>query len=715
MKKSFNKTKKILLATLALSPALALLSCGQTTTRFDQQEDGVIKLGYSFSSTGREAKAIQAIIKKWNEFDATKKATFPNYLPADKMEFQGGYSGAASTISQKLKAQDKTSLVNLLFNYDSVLANINSYDMSVPFVVDTKDSKKNSEDQNEINTFVNDNFSEIFLKNNTLIPGKSADVIYTIPISKSSEMLSVDGVLLGFIINKATESTTNPATIKSEDTAFFKKYQDMAKDTKSADDIKEIEKLWKEYKHLNKEDGGLGGFEFSKEKFTNYKDLLDLAQRVKKSFPKASEGDSVLDTVSNVIGFDAIANAVYVLSSSISEGDRSKQIVQVKDRKVSFTASQKKDTDSYNNLKQVFEFLYPYIQDETLKISGKGEYSSDFLKSHQLLFAIGSTAGYSHNFVANTGENKSVYTLKTKINSEVKSQNIEERFTFELIKTPKKEVEKAIGYLKNLGTQKESAVFSETDQPQTLLSGSLVVDEAAATKIKSILAGTAEFYISSDKKFGNYVSSNSIPTESIEKVGKQLVKNNSFDIFFLNKATNEIVSQKASAKLNKDELISLASPEKYTSQNTKAIIPLQGPNLFAIHSTEKEDKATIEFVKWFLTSKEDWEKDHKQLTPMEFFKSQTDYISLTNESLNETNPKLRVGSKTAFDVLKKAKANPNDFVILEDAVDSKSSTFRDAIVTTFTTVANREKTGNKLDTFDKFLGTLKTNLGPTFK
>lgn len=80
------------------------------------KDDNLIKLGYSFSSAGREAKAINQIISKWNSFDtdATRKASFPNYLKATQAEFQNGYGGAAQTISQKLKAKDQTSLVNLI-------------------------------------------------------------------------------------------------------------------------------------------------------------------------------------------------------------------------------------------------------------------------------------------------------------------------------------------------------------------------------------------------------------------------------------------------------------------------------------------------------------------------------------------------------------------------------------------------------------------------
>lgn len=41
-------------------------------------------------------------------------------------------------------------------------------------------------------------------------------------MGKSSELLSIDGILLGFIINEATKASPTPATIKSEDAEFFK-------------------------------------------------------------------------------------------------------------------------------------------------------------------------------------------------------------------------------------------------------------------------------------------------------------------------------------------------------------------------------------------------------------------------------------------------------------------------------------------------------------
>ncbi|CRH24260.1 hypothetical protein JIY74_32355 [Vibrio harveyi] len=114
--------------------------------------------------------------------------------------------------------------------------------MTLPFVLDRDNSSKNTEDQNKINNFLKQNISDIFLKNNTYIPGITTNGIYSIPMGKSSELLSIDGILLGFIINEATKASPTPATIKSEDAEFFKKYQDMAKDEKKADDITQIKK-----------------------------------------------------------------------------------------------------------------------------------------------------------------------------------------------------------------------------------------------------------------------------------------------------------------------------------------------------------------------------------------------------------------------------------------------------------------------------------------
>ncbi|VEU57580.1 lipoprotein (plasmid) [Mesomycoplasma hyorhinis] len=723
MKKSFiNKTKKIILATLALSPVLALISCGDT--RFDQKDDNLIKLGYSFSSAGREAKAINQIISKWNSFDtdATRKASFPNYLKATQAEFQNGYGGAAQTISQKLKAKDQTSLVNLIFNYDSVLATINSYNMTLPFVLDRDNSSKNTEDQNKINNFLKQNISDIFLKNNTYIPGITTNGIYSIPMGKSSELLSIDGILLGFIINEATKASPTPATIKSEDAEFFKKYQDMAKDEKKADDITQIKKNWKEYKHFSKEEGGLGGYEFSKAAFSNYTDLIDLARRVKKSFPQAKEENNPLNSAANVMGIDSIANTVFVLSSSISEGNKENEVVSVTDKKANFTKYRDKNSNSYKNFKQIWDLLYPGIEDETILITEKGQYSSDFLKNHQLLFFTGSTAGYSHSFVEDSSaKNNKVFqletTLKTTDNKDKKIvKNVDTRYTYELLKTSTRPQEKAIAYVKDLTKRNVLPIYLNSDLPTKPVKNSLKVDDEAGTKIKELLETDKSYWISSDKSFADFVTSNNIGNDVILKAGNQIAGRNSFSLFFINKASNKLIEKTSSSQLNEDELISLESPKKFSSKNKKFVVPLQGPNLIGIHASDKEDKATVEFVNWLLRSKEDWDANHKQLTPYEFFKVSTNYINLTNSSLSETNPKLTRGAKIAFDVLKKAKDDPNNFIIQEDAVDAKSSPFRESLLTTFNAVVNKNSSSsNKTVTFDQFLELLKQNLGPLFK
>ncbi|CRH24258.1 Putative mycoplasma lipoprotein%2C C-terminal region [Chlamydia trachomatis] len=82
----------------------------------------------------------------------------------------------------------------------------------------------------------------------------------------------------------------------------------------------------------------------------------------------------------------------------------------------------------------------------------------------------------------------------------------------------------------------------------------------------------------------------------ILKAGNQIAGRNSFSLFFINKASNKLIEKTSSSQLNEDELISLESPKKFSSKNKKFVVPLQGPNLIGIHASDKEDKATVEFV-----------------------------------------------------------------------------------------------------------------------
>ncbi|CRH24259.1 P80 family lipoprotein [Vibrio harveyi] len=97
----------------------------------------------------------------------------------------------------------------------------------------------------------------------------------------------------------------------------------------------------------------MGGYEFSKAAFSNYTDLIDLARRVKKSFPQAKEENNPLNSAANVMGIDSIANTVFVLSSSISEGNKENEVVSVTDKKANFTKYRDKNSNSYKNFKQI--------------------------------------------------------------------------------------------------------------------------------------------------------------------------------------------------------------------------------------------------------------------------------------------------------------------------------------------------------------------------
>ncbi|MBY7704863.1 P80 family lipoprotein [Vibrio harveyi] len=133
------------------------------------------------------------------------------------------------------------------------------------------------------------------------------------------------------------------------------------------------------------------------------------------------------------------------------------------------------------------------MEDETILITEKGQYSSDFLKNHQLLFFTGSTAGYSHSFVEDSSaKNNKVFqletTLKTTDNKDKKIvKNVDTRYTYELLKTSTRPQEKAIAYVKDLTKRNVLPIYLNSDLPTKPVKNSLKVDDEAGTKIKELL------------------------------------------------------------------------------------------------------------------------------------------------------------------------------------------------------------------------------------
>ncbi|WP_434336930.1 P68 family surface lipoprotein [Mesomycoplasma conjunctivae] len=702
MKTKFNKTKLLAISSTLGLGVTAFVSCGVSFSRYDTAKDGKIVFGHSFSSTGNEAKVIDAIVKAWNE----QAKDLPGFLRMEISPFSGSYNGAASQINTYLESKDQNKLPNIITNYPSLLAIVNKYDMTLPFVSDFESQTTSSSEsevvknaENSVRKFLKDKTAPTFLDINKEIPLLDPKGIYSIPFAKSTEILSINQMVLGYIIDQATKDT-NPATIAEDSKEFFEKMTTLINSEQKKADLEEVKKIWKEY---SPSEQGLSGYVFKRETFNNYTDLFDLARRIKVAFPKLAEGND-LTKAKAVFGIDTSPNAIFELVSSVNNGDKSKNIsVLNRDiQQVDYTSYfNDKNSDRYKSFKLAYDLLKSGIKDKTTYYSASGEFNSSFFKNHQEVFSTGSSAGYFHNFFEKNNK-KTTLTFKDK-NGEEKSVNIDKpQFSVTIDKNTTFEKE-------------EKGSRYKFKSPSSRIRFSEKTKEKVEEFIKTLKDDEKTFLFTSE--------------ELIKGIDQEVVQNLDNDTKFkpfVVKVSNfvSVVAQDANSQLNEDELLVISAPTQYAndSKYSKSVIS-QGPDLIGIHANAEEDEATKVFVNWFLTAEVQYpaslsknEKKTKTMTGIDFWTQNTSYITPFKETFENTKfaTDRNLGKRVSWEQFKKFFGqNESNYKLIYDAADSQSASFRSGLRSAFDSVQSRAIQGEDVD-FDGFLGILKTNLGPSF-
>ncbi|UWD34182.1 P80 family lipoprotein [Mesomycoplasma molare] len=739
------KRKKILSLTsfAAVSASIAtLVSCGAPSTKFDQIDDNVLKIANTFSATSNQTEVLKEVIKKWNEKPEVK-AKQEGYLPIELFAINGGYNGLTQDLGQKLKAKASSSLYNLAFNYPSVIGTLAKYNMQLDF-----NGANEKEKSIGISQWVKDTFSEKFIENNKQIAGiqkkGQEDSLWFIPSARSTQLLTINKPVLAYIVKMATADSlesSKKATIKESSKAWFDELAKVleTKDSQKSDE-EVVKAIWKDYVALTKEEGGFGGYEFSVETFQTYNGLFDLTSRIKKSFPKSEEGD-YNNRAENVFGVDSISSLLYLMAFSEVEGDYTKFLFGLNKDKTSVDYSEitKPNSPKYELFKSAFEKLSKLINEKSLFIKKNADYSSNRLKNHKLVFAVSSTAGYKHNFTKDDVVDY-VFTLLGNDSTKIEG-SISAKYSNYLYKPTADEISKgAIAkYKSTTAKEKDNYTYIYENEESEYAKDKKIKKLKVTPELKSAIEKLSKYssgqadeklaLLSSDTGFSNLDSKILkvlvIPAGQIKGYNNYLV-----DIKFEKQDDKETGYRKyvvpKEYSLQENELGYVNVPFKANENKNKKVAIAQGPSLLGIHASEKENLATLNFVKWFSSQKEDWtitlkdentSSNYKQVSALELFGIVSGYTITSKESLKGDVPSNYDNfNKKAFELFKAATegANKDEYVIYEDPTDSRSSEFRDKIDASFSAYSNRVKPG-KAETFEEYLKQLETALGVTFK
>ncbi|PAF54782.1 P68 family surface lipoprotein [Mycoplasmopsis agassizii] len=710
-----NKTKLFIslgaAASLALAGTAIACSTGGTSGRFDTNNESTVNFATSFSANGTQQQAIKALIEKYNK----TQAGVEGYLEVKEVTVNGGYGGAEQNTISNITSKNKTSGYNLILNYPSLTSKLAQYNMNEP--LDTDGSLMQG-------------YESSFVTNN--IGGTDPKVTNVIPFGTSTVVSGINGPVMSYLIRKAVEAG---ATINSADETWFK-----TEFTEKQDFLKDDEFIEKGQKGLK--GGGWGkvddakksvwsNYTIKKSMFENFRELFDFGVNVYDSFTGVQDVASNIDNGRSLVGIDSFFN--FLTSYSYTDaGGTDGYLLDTEGNKNNFInyknmfgeGKDAKNAKQYIWLKNLYEeVLSPGIGRGIIWMGAGGEYGSTYLVRHGMGVSLGSTAGYRNNYlgaglqdrIINIGGDQTfvvdsgdVLDLKTATGSgDVKTNAITGltvgRFTNNL-------------YLSTVTTLPENNFYIQSKDAAT---------DAKLNEIKDKLTGG--FFVMKpvdqkeayEKQFGTgilYVGT--VNDQATNDKGDKAL------FFFAADKIKEKVSADTKT-LQQKELLTLQAPKKMKSSDTKAIVYQQGPQLLAIHSNAKGDKATRLFVKWLTASdqKYDWKvgtREYKQLTPQEFFYEAASYIvpykgftsddSVIAKSMAGT--RTNDYQKVTFNAFKEAlKSDSDELDIFAESVDSSTAKLRESFEATLASSKTANRTNPGLGSFETFLNNLKTTFG----
>lgn len=708
-----TKIKKIL---LGVSPALAAATMAVTavscSSRFDQEEDDKLIIASGFSDGNKQGMALQGVVNAYNEW-LNSDTTSDNMTAAQKKE--AGYLKAEITtltngydttpLESKLKSKDKNDFWNIMINYPAAAAILSHYEMNASIPKEIYDKLGIAASFNDVNQN---------------IAGNVKDEIWSVPLSRSSEMASIDKLLLGKMLSELKDNygvTVSGTKVESYIQAY----------TTNTTDKEHIDGLWKSGAATEEQKSdvtkAITNFlakmptanTITDEMFSSYDQLITVAQAMKSMYPNNNFV---------IIGLDSLPNAINLMTTSKTNGHPLNGYIKKEGPVFNYGAFLKEGTPQYDFFKGIMTNIINAMNQKAVQVFGAGAYGSVDLTAHKLAISIGSTAGYSHTYY--DGDDAKV---TYKLNDENLSNPI-------LLVKPDRALDDntlakftdSYGkYINNL--MKPGAKIGPHDKG--------VNTEEIANKIKELEQGTAKNLYNNNKNassiefYGTFVEgkvegnvlkinngSKSITLTEDQKsqivsLGK-VFKNSEADYVYipvsLLTASKKVTS--ASELLNKEEADWLPSPMVQAIQNETKSIWAQGPSLIPIHANEKEDKATALFIEWLYTyvnpsvsAGQDDKKPIKNVTGIIAFNKKGNYIAPTTEFLQdeENSKKMNAAEKIAFNGFNLTISDSSQYIIAEDVPSKDASKFRNAV----TSVAKNAFASKSVVTFESFITELQ--------
>ncbi|WP_369085724.1 P68 family surface lipoprotein [Metamycoplasma spumans] len=683
-----KKANKILLGLAPLGATLAVLplaaSCGAKSPRFEQSLDKVIKIGTGFSSSGDQYKALKAMVDEYN------KTIKSEGWKVELAPISGGYD--TSTLTQKLEAKDDKQLWNLIVNYPASASIVSSYDMSLAI------------SDADYESF---GFAPAFKDVNKTVAGNVNNEKWVIPMSRSTEMISVAKPLYGKLLKELTEKAEiQKATENVRLIDEYISYYDTHKE-----EAKAIDDLWRKAEstitpELKAEIKTLVP-KLDDSVFESFESLINLSIAMKKMYSESTEF--------YIYGIDSLPNVINTMVSAATGGnlevgyitpDASKQEAGGWDYETFFRNPNSAQGQVFKN---ALDIILKGINSGALWIGGNGAYGSNQLQSYKLALSEGSTAGWSYTFVKSNGLTE-VFVKNSNKLAKLENKTIElsqdEGVAFVVVD----------GKHKN-NVYKSTTVVAKKGKFDYTLSASSDSINFTEKNGWYFVAGNYEVkdgklvinYQNKDKKANVEIESGKfVELGNVDQGGKTK------KYFLINPDQLDVITKTSSEILNEQDADWIPTPYNKSSSETHKAVFQQGPSFVGIHANEEEDAQTIKFIKWFFThefdsvsipkGKDQFTKE--QIKPIDMFNLYGGYVSPTSTffATSVETLGLNKANKIAFEQFSKINTNNDSkvYVSAEDVASVKSDTIRKIITTTAVSSYEGVAAGHKV-TFEEFL------------
>lgn len=664
--------KKINKILLGLAPAAALIAasglsaaCGHTGTGygFDQTDDGKLVLASGFSNTNKQGIALKAVVDAYNKWIKDNNKQSEGYLPVEVKTLANGYN--TNTLRSDLDAKNSNDFYNMTLNYPAAASILSQYKMNLAI---------SKEDYDKFG------IENGFNLGNDLIGGNTKKEKWVVPLSRSSEMLSVAKALVGKFIKELKDLGVK---ISEKDNTKVNEYLNYY--TTNTNEAQGVNETWAHAKTEKldeiKEQIVKALPEMSDQIFRDYSSMINFSIQAKRMYNK--------DPLLNVIGFDSLPNVINTMTTSLTGGDINKGYIKPDEDKITTggfdysTFLKVANSEQSKLFKKIVDLILEGVKEGAVWIGGAGAYGSNNLLKYQLAMSLGSTAGYSHTFS----------TAQSLTNLKIDGTNTSlDQSSLEVSNKKPNASDKWVIQIKS--GKHTNGVYGKDNWAKASKYDKKITQEAANI-IKEKVQGQAGYLVelSSTFEYKNNKISLKKGNKELEAVylGK-IYEGNEKEYFFLKESQVKKEEVSSNKILNEADADWISSPLAFDKTTKKAVF-IQGPSILPIHANEKEDKATKLFINWMFqhdlenfeiveVSKKGETKttfDGKQ-KPIDIFNEYGSYISPTKSyfSSDKAN-KLNKATKIAFDNFKQLDNKDSGYIPSEDIATSLSDVLREAI------------------------------------